>query len=159
MKQLILMRHSVAENGSFSISDKNRKLTEQGIYIASQQVKKLQQFGFVPDGIVTSDASRARQTAQIILDHYSLDDLSMVPWLYEDFTTSEFVNFITQLPVAWDTTIIVGHNPTISNVAYRLAKSLNLSFSPATMVVIDFDCLQWTEVSVQSGTVAKIILP
>src|SRR5579875_651208 len=67
MKMLVLMRHGKAEAHS-SGSDKGRVLTERGRRQASAIARGIASAGQRPDRIVSSDAVRARQTAEIVAE-------------------------------------------------------------------------------------------
>ena len=64
MKTLIILRHGKAVDVLVS-GDKRRELTERGMRDAEAMGKLIGSEVGVPDLIVSSDATRARQTAEI----------------------------------------------------------------------------------------------
>ena len=55
--------------------------------------------------------------------------------------------------------MIVGHNPTISIVAQRLAPTFSMVFEPAAMAVVAFDIEAWSQVEWEIGVVNQFFNP
>ncbi len=156
MKYLILVRHSIAENGSFSITDFNRSLTNQGIQMSKIQAEKLLSSPFNPDIIVSSPAKRAMQTANVFLEILNVEILKEFDFLYKDYSTTEFIDFLSHLPNNCSQVLLVGHNPSISAMSYHLTSGSGLSFAPATMAVLKFNTDFWSEIEMGSGVLEKV---
>jgi len=134
VKKIILIRHSDAETGSFDSTDFNRRLTDKGKNKANIQANRLKQIQIVPDLIISSNAVRALETTQIISSILSPNCLiQQIPFLYEDFTTSEFFDLLSNIDNSIDTLILVGHNPNISIMAARLDKTAKVNFAPCSI--------------------------
>jgi len=144
MKKIILMRHSYAENGSHTIPDMERTVTEKGIQQIKTQALKLQKTNHLPDKIITSPAKRAIKTASILAKQLNiLVNPTIEPFLYDDYTTQEFINYLQKTPDSVETVLIVGHNPTITSIASMLTQTQSFSFSPAAIAVINLHIDQW----------------
>ena len=157
-KTIILVRHSFAENGSFKTKDFDRELTAQGIQFAKLQSIKLSESFLNVDFIVSSDAKRAIQTAEILNEKINATNgVSREHFLYSDYTTQEFINYIHALANDLNSILIVGHNPTLANVANRLSDDFNESVSPGTILIIEFKCDNWKDVEVNTGCIIEII--
>lgn len=154
-KQLILIRHSYAENGSFNTNDFDRKLTKKGIDYALIQGNKLVKYISYKTLFISSDAIRAQQTSTIISKALNYSKTIMYEhFLYEDYSTQDFINFVSKQNNTYDKLIILGHNPTLANIAYRLCPEFNHSVPPGTIIILDFDIKNWNEIEVNG---AKLI--
>ncbi|MCB9765314.1 MAG: histidine phosphatase family protein [Alphaproteobacteria bacterium] len=133
---LTLMRHGIAEK--WAGSDADRQLTEGGRRIASDVIRGLRGGGWMPGVVITSPLTRARQTAQVVLDAYPGTPLEVMPEVLrpEDGLLDE---------LGWRELIdpiIVGHEPSLSRLAADLlgAKGV-LSFQPAALACFRVDGL------------------
>lgn len=159
MKYLVFIRHSLAQNGSFAISDFERALTPQGIARAVKQAGALKAYGILPDALVSSSAPRAMQTAQVFADAFSLSAIEKVALLYNELTTDEFLEMLKGMNESLQTVLIVGHNPTLSTLAQRLAPKFSFVFEPAALAVIRFDLETWSQIECGEGVLEKVINP
>ena len=65
MKTILLMRHAKAEHGVPGQRDFDRALAQRGTEDALRMGRALEKMGVVPDAIVTSQAVRAKETAEV----------------------------------------------------------------------------------------------
>ncbi|MGE4290519.1 MAG: histidine phosphatase family protein [Salinivirgaceae bacterium] len=159
MKYLILVRHSLAQNGSFSVPDFERKLSNQGIARAVKQAEVIKKSGFVPDVLISSSAARAMQTATLFAGVLAIASTEKEDFLYEEYTTAEFLTFLNKLPDNNQTVMVVGHNPTLSTVAHRLAPTFSMVLEPAAVVVLAFEEDAWSRVECGAGILVKVFNP
>lgn len=156
MKQIILVRHSYAENGSFDNSDFNRALSEKGFRVAHKQAMVLSDKIKSIDKAISSDALRAEQTADVFSEQLNLK-FNREHFLYEDYTTQDFLNLIHSQKSELDSLLIIAHNPTIANMAYRLAPEFNHAVSPGTIIIINYDIDNWNKVEIGKGILQEVI--
>ena len=144
MKKLYLIRHSYAEKYSESNLDIDRKLTAEGMKIASLLGKYLQEEGVTPDTIISSNAQRALLTSEIVATQldYALERLQTEANLYEA-SVREFVDFLCNLSDKDDTVLIIGHNPVITYVADFLCEAELSGMAPGAVVQINFELDSW----------------
>lgn len=157
-KQLILIRHSYAENGSFNTMDFDRELSTKGKNYMPLKAKELANYMSDKILFVSSDAKRAVQTSEIVMQVLNYDrEISFEHFLYEDYTTQDFMNFIHNQNDSFDKLLVIGHNPTLANIAYRLCPDFNHSVPPGTIIVLDFNVSKWNEIEVNSASLIDII--
>jgi phosphohistidine phosphatase len=157
MKRLLLMRHTQAEPISGEKQDIDRHITKLGDTIAYVQAEKVKEVGIEPGLIVCSNAQRAVETAQIMAEVLEYTGhIKQEPFLYEDFTTNDFINWLQQN--AKDDMVIIGHNPTISTMAFRLTPDFNLSMTPCTGITVTFDVDSWDKIEAGTGKLDEFIL-
>lgn len=154
MKRLILMRHSHAENGNQGTTDLERKLTSKGILTIANQANKLKGTTYYPDCILASHALRANQTASILAEKLDFDKaVTINPYLYEEYSANEFIEYLKQLSDSDNTVLIVGHNPSISYMCHMLTQTNSESFSPATMAILNMNVNSWTLVEMRAADI------
>lgn len=157
-KTIILARHSYAENSSFETNDFERSLTAQGVKYANQQSLKLAERCSSIDLLVSSDAKRAMQTADVLSKQIDIkQEISLQHFLYEDYTTQQFIDYIHTLAKDLNQVLIVGHNPTLATMAYRLVPEFNYGVSPGTIIIIEFDGDNWLDIQVGEGKLINVI--
>lgn len=117
---LILWRHAEAEDG---MPDHTRELTSKGIKQAAKIASFLQQH--LPDNcrILVSPATRTKQTAAPLTHHFTL-----APTLAPG-ASAEAVLHAARWPDAGDTVLIVGHQPTLGEVAAQLLGCIDATIS------------------------------
>jgi len=111
---LILWRHAEAEDGA---PDLDRELTPRGIKQAEKIAAFLQQHLPKDTRILVSPAARTRQTVAALTDHYTLAP-TIAPG-----ASAQAVLQAARWPDAGDTALIVGHQPTLGEVAAQLLGS------------------------------------
>lgn len=144
MKNLFLIRHAHTEKFSESNLDIDRKLTSEGMKIASLLGKYLHDEGIVSDVIVCSPAERARMTAELVATQigYDLNEIQCVDYLYEA-SVREFVDYLTKLNDKHKAVLVIGHNPTISYTADYLCDKEIGAMSPGSVVHVSFPIDSW----------------
>ena len=148
MKNLFLIRHAHAEKFSESSRDIDRKLTSEGMKVASLVGKYLSDEGVVPDVVICSPAERAQMTAELVATQlgHSLNDIQVVDGLYEA-SVREFVEYLSSLSQKYQTVLIIGHNPAITYTADYLCETEINGMIPGSVVHINFPENSWAELS------------
>jgi phosphohistidine phosphatase len=108
---LILWRHAEAEDGT---PDHARELTAKGIKQAAKVAAFLNQHLPQDPRILVSPAARTQQTAAALSHHFTLAP-TIAPG-----ASAEAVLHAARWPDAGGTVLIVGHQPTLGEVAARL---------------------------------------
>ena len=158
MKKLILMRHAQAITQDNNLDDYDRSLNKNGVKEAKEVGERLLNKNFKADLIISSPAKRAIQTAEIISNEIKYKK-SILPnqYIYEAYvnTLQEIISFIHDDN---DTVFLIGHNPSISVLAYMFC-NLKENIPTAATVEINFDCNSWLEVSQQNATLISYDFP
>lgn len=108
---LVLWRHAEAEDGT---PDHARALTAKGIKQAAKTAAFLHQH--LPDGhrILVSPTARTQQTAAALTEHFTLAP-TIAPG-----ASAQTVLHAARWPDAGGTVLVVGHQPTLGEVAAQL---------------------------------------
>ena len=115
MKQVIIVRHAKSSWSDFSLSDFERPLNTRGLHDAPMMAERLHQLGYSPQKLCTSNAVRAKETAQFFskLNNVPLD-------LYSELYHGEpddYINVMSALDESVECAVFFGHNPGITYVA------------------------------------------
>ena len=159
VKTLLLIRHAHAGNGDPRIRDRDRPLSPRGQIEAHAVGQRLASQRFSPDMMITSPALRTCETARIIgrALSYTLEDIVPIEKLYE--CNVEIVDEVVRaLNDRLDRVILVGHNPAISEFAYRLSERVEF-MAPAAVARFEFRIAQWPEIDGAVPAMATLETP
>ena len=119
MKTLVLARHAKSD-WPVGVEDIKRPLKDRGKKDATFLGSLLESKSFMPDGIISSPARRARDTAQIIASNLGYErEIQIEKRVY--FQGSEALKeVIRAFPNEWRTAMVFGHNPTMEDVVGSL---------------------------------------
>ncbi len=148
MKTLIILRHAKAQPDAPN-GDHQRNLTDRGQRDASAVGSMLGTLVGVPDAIVTSDANRALQTAQLAAEACGFDSsLTIEPAIYAA-EVSTLIDIIRNLPDDLGCVVIVGHNPGFEDLITHLAPSDTESehLPTAGFAHVELDVSSWRELT------------
>lgn len=141
MKNMIIIRHGKAEAVSEK-ADINRRLTDIGIKSIESLGKYLLSIELMPDIIVSSDAMRAKMTADIIAKEVHSKNIIYKDLLYAG-TFEEILIFYESLRER--NVFIVGHNPTLDKlIAHMLEIPYEtIHLSTGSMIHLNFSHDRW----------------
>ena len=163
MKTLLLTRHAKTEQLGYmsSKSDFDRALITRGIHDAKFVAQDILQRHSKPDLLITSKAKRAKQTAHIIADIFDIEKVAVVQeqFLYDGYTTSELIDYLSQYQDNYDSIMIVGHNPEIAMTAITLTDSSYLHFPTTGTMAISFEVDNWEDIRAREGKIEWFISP
>ena len=111
---LYLLRHAEAEIGA--MSDRVRRLTPKGVKQAAKVGSFCQLHGLLPDLILTSPVTRARQTAEAVAQCLSGTELIEVPWAACGMSPENFCEEIAAYR-KFSSLMLVGHQPDLGLLA------------------------------------------
>ncbi len=150
MRRLLLLRHATyaAVPGRTDPA-----LSETGLEEAAAVGRYLLAQDRLPDLVLCSAAQRARQTRDILLDAAGIAPASEIDDAVTRGDESTLLSRLREIPDEYGTVLVVGHNPTIHNLARALAKRgpdeararLARAYVPATLTVLEFAVATWDE--------------
>lgn len=140
---LILVRHGTAQDSNVNI---DRPLTDEGINEIEQVAKRLSSEKLSISQIYHSGILRAMQTAEIIQKRVGSKNMGPLNQLQKEFSrTQEFwQDFLDALT---ETTVLVGHWPSIGQILMEASLYSNFDFPTAGTVCLkkNFDDLSFVE--------------
>ncbi len=139
MKTLILMRHAKSSWNDPGASDFDRVLNKRGRHDAPIMGEQLAKRGLKIDKIVCSSAQRTQETAQAVAEQlgYRVANIQAEEKIYAASTQTLF--YLAQsLDNAWQTVLLVGHNPGMHWLGEQL--SPNRIDEMPTAKMLGFQC-------------------
>src|SRR5687767_9893272 len=124
MKTLLILRHAKAQDDSPSGRDRDRALSGRGERDAARMGRHIHTLAGCPDAVVTSDARRAQQTADLAAAELGFPETAITeePAIYgADVDT--LLECVQRLPEAATSVLMVGHNPGFEGLAIVLSGS------------------------------------
>lgn len=160
MKTLGLLRHAKSDWSDGSLADIDRPLNRRGRKAAKAMAPVLAQCGFTL--VLASPARRVRETLERAWS-------GPVEWHEEIYgaTPSRLLDLAQSALPGIGRLLIAGHNPTVHDLAQRLAvhgeakllRSLADKFPTGALALIDLPIDQWAEISLGCGTLRRFVRP
>lgn len=143
MKTLYLIRHAKAEEHSFSKDDFYRDLQKKGRERAERIAQKLKDSLKIDEKtlVISSSANRAIQTAELFCEvlGYPQESIHQTRDIYEAHFM-DILKVINSVPEEYDTLLIFGHNPGLSNLTNYLSHSeIQLATSNVSILQLEGD--------------------
>ena len=163
MKRLILMRHGDAPS-AVDMQDSDRQLSSQGRLGVLEAATFLSKVTL--DKLVVSAVKRTMETADLILTKTSPKEISYSKELYLKDST-EIIEFCTNIEDSVNTLMLIGHNPSIYQIALSLCSSedeqydylIATGMQAARIIMIDFDITTWRGLKNTVGSITAIFTP
>jgi len=160
MKILYVLRHAKALDQTQNQTDFERELAPVG-YLQLEEIASYAASQFVnPELIVTSAAVRTTQTAQTMAAncHWNKELIQFHKSLY-NAGTKEYVRIIQNITDNVQTAILVGHNPTISDLTGYLSGTEPLELPTAGFVKITLYTDTWEGVGSGNASIDWVKVP
>jgi phosphohistidine phosphatase len=166
MRRLFLVRHAKAELAT-GRDDYTRKLTERGRADARRVAKTLVARRFLPEVLIHSGATRAKETAMMFAAEWrGKVALEEDAHLYEASLTT-LIDRTRALRQEHKHVGLVGHNPGFGELAAGLVgagpkpdlERLAAKFPTGAVAVVDFSIDRWEEVELNSAMLALYLTP
>jgi phosphohistidine phosphatase len=163
-RQLVLIRHSKAAQGK---DDHERPLADRGIVDAAAVGRWLSTAAVVPDRVVVSTALRVRQTWETAAEQLDADpEVVADPRVYDN-TPDDLLAIIHETPDQVGTLFLVGHNPSLAELALGLddgagdhAARAELMRAYPTSGIAWFDVeTPWRKLKPGGATVTSFVAP
>ncbi len=160
MKTLVLVRHAKSSWDHAGLRDFERPLSERGLHDAPIMASYLKGLNIIPDAIISSPAMRAYSTAEIMAQtlHGSTHALLSIDDIYEAHS-QELLGFIKKTSDYQHVLMLVGHNPSITNLANTLTHQFIDNIPTCGVLTIDFDVDGWQQVDARAGIIKGFEYP
>lgn len=159
-KTLFILRHGEAQASSPG-GDKARTLTERGRADSARVGQRLAQLVVKPDLVLTSDADRARRTAEIGAEAAGyIGEIRLEPRLYAAWL-DELLAFVRGLPDDAECVVLVGHNPGLTDLCAALSREGTPAYTlrTASLAHFELDATSWRRVREKTGTLLGVYTP
>ncbi len=165
-KTLYLLRHAKARSGTVDMDDHERPLADRGEREALQMGAWMRGRGIAPQRVLCSTALRTRETLSGVEEGLGQKlPAEITPRLYNT-TPAQIVTLLAELAPDVASAMIVGHNPTLHQLAIELAgegersvlDDLLRQFPPASFVALEF-AAGWDQIAPRAGRLVEFVVP
>jgi len=145
MKIIYFLRHAKS-SWKKPVIDYDRGLKKRGKRDAKLIADYLSTYLEKPQIIISSGAKRALKTAKIVAKSWGVDDIIVDDRLY-DSSIDEYLGVIRELDNRYDSVMIVGHNPVISDTVVKLTNNNKFDWLPTSAVaVVECESNRWSDI-------------
>lgn len=160
MKKLYLVRHAKSNLKQPGLSDFERPLLEKGKKRTKHIIDFLIKKKVDPDLIISSSAYRAIETARYIAKglsypEYKIKSLSYYYKIDCEGILNDFMDFSDD----YDTVMIIGHNPALTNFANRFLKTRLDSLPTSGVVCFNFNMNKWEDIEAADCNTEFVTFP
>lgn len=158
---LLLMRHGKAAPKDVGLSDFERALTANGIVECQRIAHTLAGRLSGVDGMISSPADRALETAHIFADAlgYPTERIELMTKLYSAESARAVLAKIRITQPRAMILALVGHNPLFDDLASHLIPGSVQSIDKAGVIAISFGRLPWSDIRKGAGQLAFTLAP
>ncbi|TXD36177.1 histidine phosphatase family protein [Lujinxingia vulgaris] len=142
-RRLIVMRHAKSDWAEPGLSDHRRPLNPRGRKDAPRVGQRLAELGWIPQVALSSDATRTRETFELMAPSFPDCELRLLSELYLP-RTGDVLDALATLEDEVETALVLGHNPGFEQVLGYLAGSFHtLTTANAALLTASGD--SWAE--------------
>lgn len=158
MKTLYLMRHAKSSWKDESLADFERPLNGRGIRAAELMGRFLRQQKALPDLVLSSSATRARDTIERVLKAAKLTpELRFDERIYLA-SPAKLFEVVSQIEKERKVVLLVGHNPGMEELLHLFTGGVE-RMPTAALANISFKASKWSEVKENTGTLEWFVRP
>jgi len=144
MKTLLVLRHAKSSWNDPALDDHERPLNKRGRRDGPRMGELVRQYGLIPDLVISSDAVRARLTAEAVAQaaRYT-GEILLHQHLYMA-SPADILSVLRTVPGNAETVMIVGHNPELEELVEQLTgEQQDLPTAALAQIVLPID--QWRD--------------
>ena len=158
MKTLILLRHAKSSWKDESLEDIDRPLNDRGIRATEVIGNYLRKQEIVPDLIISSPATRARQTIDLVLKAARLKLNPRFDERIYEASVHRLLEVVSQIEETANTAMLVGHNPGFEELVESLTGEIK-RFPTAGLAGIELDVEKWSKSRAGIGALKWLVTP
>src|SRR5688572_4344414 len=159
MKTLLVLRHAKSSWNDPARDDHERPLNKRGRRDAPRMGELLREYGLIPDVVISSDAVRARLTAEAVAEtaRYA-GEILLDPHLYLA-SPADILSLLPTVRENAETVMIVGHNPGLEELIEQLTGGRH-DLPTAALARIGLPIDQWRDLKLSTrGTLGGLWRP
>ncbi|MEX0813524.1 MAG: histidine phosphatase family protein [Chitinophagales bacterium] len=160
MKKLYLVRHAKSSWKYRALRDFERPLKKSGTEDAIIMARHLKAKNIFPEHWVSSPAKRAFTTAEIFAEElgFSKSEVKTLSGIYAS-SVDEMKTLILGLPNEVNSTMLFGHEPTLSYICELLSNRSFDKVPTSGVVALSFNVEQWGQIRENSAQIDFFIYP
>ena len=159
MKSLLVLRHAKSSWNDPALDDHERPLNDRGLRDAPRMGELVREYGLIPDVLLSSDAVRARLTAEAVADVAGCTgEILLDPRLYMA-GPADILSLLPSVRENAKTVMIVGHNPGLEQLVEQLTGKRH-DLPTAALAQIVLPIFQWRDLRMSiRGTLVGLWRP
>jgi phosphohistidine phosphatase len=160
MKTVYIVRHAKSSWEQIDLPDEKRPLMEKGRKRTERVLDFIHRKKLKIDLVICSHAVRAHETAKILAGgiSYPLDSIKIEPQVYHGNSNS-ILDVFYGLPSTCNSVLLVGHNPTLTDLANNFLDVPIENLPTSGVVSISFDTDKWEEISLARRKTNFVLFP
>jgi phosphohistidine phosphatase len=157
--ELLIMRHAKSDWGVGPADDRERPLAKRGVKAARRMGRFMTAVGAAPEIVLSSPAVRARTTAEAAAQagHWKAD-VEIVPAFYGG-VWADVVDGVLGAASSAERILVVGHEPTWSNLVSVLTGGGNVAMPTAALACVDVIGTSWSRLGPNCGELRWHVTP
>ena len=158
MKTILLFRHAKSDWAA-EMPDAERPLAPRGEKAAVQMGRMITAAGSAPERAIVSSAARTRQTFDLACEAGGWDASARVTDALYEATAAAVLAEIQAEPDDVATLVVVGHEPTTSQLTSLLIGGGAFDVKTAAVLRIDVPVVRWADVAPARGLLVWMLSP
>jgi phosphohistidine phosphatase len=159
VKSVLILRHAKSDWDAGYSSDHERPLARRGVRAAELIGRFLGHIDQVPDQVISSTAVRARTTAELGIEAGQWNSPALYTEALYDASVGSVLELLQQLDDSVARVLLVGHQPTWSELISALTGGATYRFPTAALARVDFEADRWDEVRTGHGSLVWLVTP
>ena len=155
---LLVMRHAKSDRDPSYASDHERPLAARGRRDAPRMARLMQRQGVTPQLILSSDALRARQTAELVHEALADAELRLDARLYGAGVEDAYT-VLAELPAEVSCVLMIGHNPGLEMLVDELSGRDDALLKTCSVAVLQLSLGSWSEIGEDCARLQTIVHP
>ena len=154
MKTLLVLRHAKSSWSDPALDDHERPLNKRGRRDGPRMGKLMREYGLIPDMVISSDAARARLTAEAVVEASRCAGEILLDQRLYMASPADILALLRTVGEKAETVMIVGHNPGLEDLVARLTgERQDMPTAALAQIVLPID--QWRDLELSNrGTLS-----
>jgi phosphohistidine phosphatase len=149
MKTLLVLRHAKSSWNDPALDDHERPLSTRGRRDGPRMGELVREHGLMPDVVISSDAVRARLTAEAVAEAARYAGQILLDRRLYMASPADVRSLLRTVPDKAETVMIVGHNPGLEElVALLTGERQDLPTAALAQIVLPID--QWRDLKLST---------
>ena len=149
MKTLLVLRHAKSSWDDAALDDHERPLNKRGRRDAPRMGELVREHGLIPDVVISSDAVRARLTAEAVVEAARYAGEILLDRRLYLAGPADILSLLRTVGEKAETVMIVGHNPGLEELVAQLTGDWqNLPTAALAQIVLPID--RWRDLNLSS---------
>ncbi len=145
MKILLLARHAKSSWNTEAATDFERPLNNRGLRDAPMMASRLADRDLALDQIVSSTAHRALATARLLAEGLAHTPAIVQTGDIYEAPSQRILQTIENFDDDWQSVIMVGHNPGMSNTCNLLCQQAGVAMPTCAIACLALDINRWAD--------------